>query len=54
MLALLLTWLYEKTDCLLASITAHSLFNTTNVLLLLFLPQISDFMQHTLHMGAPQ
>lgn len=38
-LALVLTWLYEKTDCLLASITAHSLFNTSNVVLLLFLPQ---------------
>jgi membrane protease YdiL (CAAX protease family) len=53
-LALLFTWIYEKTDCLLASITAHALFNTTNVLLLFFLPEISDFMQHTLHLGAPQ
>lgn len=32
--ALALTWLYEKTDCLLASITAHSLFNATNLLVL--------------------
>ncbi len=53
-LALVLTWIYEKTDCLLASIAAHSLFNTTNVVLLLFLPQISDFIEHTLHLQAPQ
>src|ERR1700733_5273781 len=30
-LALVFTWLYEKTDCLLAPIAAHSLFNATNV-----------------------
>jgi membrane protease YdiL (CAAX protease family) len=33
-LALVLTWLYEKTDCLLAPIAAHSLFNTVNLILL--------------------
>ena len=33
-LALALTWLYEKTDCLLASITVHSLFNATNLIIL--------------------
>jgi len=33
--ALLLTWLYEKTDCLLAPILAHSLFNTANLVILL-------------------
>jgi membrane protease YdiL (CAAX protease family) len=33
-LALVLTWLYQKTDCLLASITAHSLFNTANLIIL--------------------
>lgn len=33
-LALALTWLYEKTDCLLAPIAAHSLFNTANVIIL--------------------
>jgi membrane protease YdiL (CAAX protease family) len=32
--ALVLTWLYQKTDCLLASITAHSLFNTANLIIL--------------------
>jgi membrane protease YdiL (CAAX protease family) len=33
-LALALTWLYEKTDNLLAPITAHALFNATNLLVL--------------------
>jgi len=33
-LALVLTWLYEKTDCLLAPIAAHSLFNTVNLVIL--------------------
>lgn len=33
-LALALTWLYQKTDCLLASILAHSLFNGVNLLVL--------------------
>gem|GEM_PF-4763486 len=32
--ALALTWLYEKTDNLLAPITAHALFNAGNLLLL--------------------
>ncbi len=35
-LALALTWLYEKTDNLLAPILAHSLFNTANFFLLVF------------------
>jgi membrane protease YdiL (CAAX protease family) len=34
-LALALTWLYEKTDNLLAPITAHALFNAVNFTLLL-------------------
>ncbi|MDD5139140.1 MAG: type II CAAX endopeptidase family protein [Verrucomicrobiales bacterium] len=34
--ALTLTWLYEKTDNLLAPITAHALFNATNLVLLLW------------------
>jgi membrane protease YdiL (CAAX protease family) len=34
LLALLLTWLYEKTDSLLAPITAHALFNAVNLILL--------------------
>jgi membrane protease YdiL (CAAX protease family) len=35
-LALALTWLYEKTDNLLAPIVAHSLFNATNFIVLCF------------------
>ena len=34
--ALALTWLYEKTDNLLAPITAHALFNATNLAVLLW------------------
>lgn len=34
-LALILTWLYQKTDCLLAPVLVHSLFNAANLLLLL-------------------
>ena len=33
-LALVFTWLYEKTNCLLAPIAAHSLFNTANLVIL--------------------
>ncbi len=33
-LALVFTWLYEKTDCLLAPIAAHSLYNTANLVIL--------------------
>ena len=35
-LALVLTWLYEKTDSLLAPITAHALFNVANLVILDF------------------
>src|SRR5271154_2185525 len=35
-LALALTWLYEKTDNLLAPITAHALFNAANLAVLLW------------------
>jgi membrane protease YdiL (CAAX protease family) len=34
-LALVFTWLYDTTDCLLAPIAAHSLFNAANLLILL-------------------
>ena len=34
-LAMAFTWLYEKTDCLLAPIAAHSLFNGVNLVILL-------------------
>ncbi len=33
-LALVFTWLYEKTNCLIASMFAHSLFNGANLVLL--------------------
>ncbi len=35
-LALALTWLYERTDNLLAPITAHSLFNVANLIVFYF------------------
>ena len=37
-LALGFTWLYKKTDCLLAPIVAHSLFNTVNLVILFTQP----------------
>jgi len=52
-LALMLTWLYEKTDNLLAPIAVHSIFNTVNLVLLYFLPQIDRFLQqHHLELPA--
>lgn len=45
LLALGFTWLYEKTGSLLAPITAHSLFNTTNLIALYFGEQIFRFFQ---------
>jgi membrane protease YdiL (CAAX protease family) len=36
LLALILTWLYERTGSLLAPITAHALFNAVNLVLLCF------------------
>lgn len=38
-LSLGLTWLYEKTDNLLAPICAHALFNAANLVLLKYFPQ---------------
>lgn len=40
-LALALTWLYEKTEGLLAPVMAHSLFNTANLVLLLLAQKYS-------------
>ena len=37
-LALVLTWLYERTDSLLAPILTHAVFNATNLLMLLSAP----------------
>lgn len=45
LLAVMLTWLYEMTHNLLAPITAHSLFNTANVLIFYFGAQIVHFFQ---------
>jgi membrane protease YdiL (CAAX protease family) len=44
-LALALTWLYERTDNLLAPVAAHSLFNAANLVVLHFLPQINQWLQ---------
>jgi len=49
LLALVLTWLYERTDSLLAPITAHSLFNTINLIALYFGEQIVRFFQRFHH-----
>jgi membrane protease YdiL (CAAX protease family) len=40
--ALALTWLYDRTDNLLAPITAHALFNATNLVMLLWQVQHPD------------
>jgi len=44
-LALALTWLYERTDNLLAPIAAHSLFNTANLALLHFQDPLDRLLQ---------
>jgi membrane protease YdiL (CAAX protease family) len=53
-LALVLTWLYEQTNSLLASITAHSLFNAGNVVLLVFQPQVVHLFHKFLHVDLNQ
>lgn len=40
--ALMLTWLYNKTNCLLASMFVHSLFNLTNLILLFLAAKYGD------------
>jgi membrane protease YdiL (CAAX protease family) len=50
-LALLLAWLYEYTDNLLAPITAHSLFNATNLVALHFQDQLNEFLQKLFHVS---
>jgi len=53
-LALALTWLYEKTDNLLAPIVAHSLFNAANLAVLYFEDQLNQLLQqfyHFLHLA---
>jgi uncharacterized protein len=46
LLALVLIWLYERTDNLLASITAHVTFNGVNVALLFFGEQWESLWHH--------
>jgi hypothetical protein len=48
-LALALTWLYEKTDCLFASIAVHALFNAANLVVLCFQDQLNRFLQQVFH-----
>jgi membrane protease YdiL (CAAX protease family) len=43
--ALALTWLYERTDNLLAPITAHALFNATNLVLLHYEDQVNQLLE---------
>ena len=45
MLAMVLTWLYEKTGNLLAPIAAHSLFNTANLVILHFQEPLERWLQ---------
>jgi membrane protease YdiL (CAAX protease family) len=47
-LALVLTWLYEFTDNLLAPIAAHAFFNGINLAVLYFQPQINEFLEKIL------
>ena len=44
-LALALTWLYEKTQGLLAPVLAHSLFNAANIVLLQFQDPINHWLE---------
>jgi membrane protease YdiL (CAAX protease family) len=49
-LALALTWLYERTDNLLAPIAAHSLFNAANLAVLPFLDQLNQLLERLSHL----
>lgn len=48
-LALLLTWLYEKTGNLLAPMVAHAAFNAINLILLAYLDQVEGLLQKLAH-----
>ena len=48
-LALALTWLYEKTGDLLAPIAAHALFNAVNLVLLSFQDPLNQFLERLSH-----
>ena len=44
--ALALTWLYEKTDALIAPIVTHSFFNAVNFLLFIYHQELRDWLEH--------
>ena len=44
--ALLLAWIYERTDTLLAPITTHAVFNAVNFAFLLYEAELNQFWQH--------
>lgn len=44
--ALMLVWLVERTDGLLASITAHAVFNAVNFVLLINEAKLTQFLEH--------
>jgi len=48
-MGLLLAWLYKKTNNLLAPITAHSVFNTINVILILYGDNLNRFYEQRFH-----
>jgi membrane protease YdiL (CAAX protease family) len=43
-LALVLTWLYERTDTLLAPIVAHAVFNLNNFFLLIYETEVTNWL----------
>ena len=49
LLGLVLAWLYEKTNNLLASITAHTVFNAINVVLLLYGDNLDRLYEQNFH-----
>jgi hypothetical protein len=48
-LSLMLVWLYEKTDNLLAPITAHAVFNGINLMLMYFGDALSELFRRSFH-----
>ncbi len=45
-LAVVLTWLYEKTDTLAAPITTHAFFNAVNFFLLIYGNELTEWSKH--------
>ena len=48
-LAMILTFVYEKTDKLVAPITTHALFNSVNFFYFLYAPQFDQLLRRLLH-----